>query len=239
MWLGEQGVDLKTQSNAALSSLADSLQKLNRADNAKAQSPHYLKELLDAVKNLKSSISTAVVAHQKIVAWAETEIASAGEHLLHQWDKLEESDRKFVRELVLTASSNPRPEYDDKYYAEWKSASWSPAPRNEAAKSLPWLLLKLPDDQDVKDAIRNAAKDQVPTVRFLLASEVWRIYEKNAAFLVEILNGYIADEPNATVLDAVCLGLQNASHLQSVRDLIPGLYGRMSAEAAKYDYRRT
>ena len=82
------------------------------------------------------------------------------------------------------------------------------------------------------------SKDKVPTVRFLLASEIWRINERNPEFLLEVLTYFVENEENATVMDAVCLSIRNASHLPQIRALTPQLYEHLPTGAEPEAYHK-
>lgn len=76
------------------------------------------------------------------------------------------------REVLLRAAvhEDPIPDPDMKF----DFPSWSPAPRIEAAQGLPWLSLKTADEP-VLNAISALTEDPVPSVRFLIAGELFRL----------------------------------------------------------------
>jgi hypothetical protein len=237
MWLGRQGVDLSEPNNSLLHRPIDALEKLNRGDNPPDEGK-FVEALLAATREVQNALAESTNAHEKIGKWGKTELAMATEKLAARWQKLSQADQVFVRALILDASRDPSPEYDPKYDDNWKSSSWSPSPRNEAAKTLPWLLLQTPEDRDLKARTLRLLRDKVPTVRFLLASEIWRVYERNAEFLETVVRCYVKRERNATVMDAVCLSIRNSSHIPSIRALNPLLYQRLMKDAEPEAYHK-
>jgi hypothetical protein len=113
-----------------------------------------------------------------------------------------------LREIVLAAAAQSDPEPDPEHDSNWNSASWSPAPRNEAAQALPWLT-HFGQDEQALTAIKKLATDPVPSVRFLLACELWRVREHHPTFMWDLLNEVAAKEPNSTVLQGVTASLWN------------------------------
>jgi hypothetical protein len=240
-WLEREGVDVEKKENSSLVTATTALDEANRASGEVAPSPG---DLSAKVKKIQEELLRPHGAEEKVVSWAQTEIATAAATLARSWKKLEEADRHLVRQLILEASTSPLPEYEAKYYENWKSASWSPAPRNSAAQALPWLLHYDPENVAVKEHIKALVHDPVPTVRFLLAAELWCLREHNPDFLTELLQEYLRSEKNETILGSLCISLENASNLPSVRHLVPNLYQRLIAEGdfdadSDFDYRRT
>ncbi len=113
-----------------------------------------------------------------------------------------------LREIVLAAAAHPEPEPNPERDSNWKSASWSPAPRHEAAEALPWLTHFGHDEQALL-AIKQLASDPVPSVRFLLACDLWRVCEHNPEFMWTLLFERATKEPNNVVLQGLTRSIWN------------------------------
>jgi hypothetical protein len=107
---------------------------------------------------------------------------------------------------VLEAADSDEPKPNPGFDAKWDSPTWSPAPRTEAAQALPWLA-QLESDQEVISKIELLSHDPVPVVRFLLASELWRLAEKNPDLLWNLLSRMSELETNEVVLRGVAVTL--------------------------------
>lgn len=111
-----------------------------------------------------------------------------------------------LQKIVLKAAEHPLPVFNPKYDPTWNHASWSPAPRNDAAQALPWLT-HFGENKEVFSAIRKLASDPVPSVRFLLACELWRVVENKPDLMWSILDGFAEKETNSTVIQGVTVSL--------------------------------
>jgi len=101
---------------------------------------------------------------------------------------------------------------------------------------LTWLLLVNPRDEEVRAAIQRLANDPVPSVRFLIGTELFRLRQGNADLLFEILSRRISDESSATVLDGVCITLHNTLDLPQCREFVKKLYERVEGESTSFEY---
>jgi hypothetical protein len=136
-----------------------------------------------------------------------------------------------LREMALAAASNPDPEPDPDHDSKWNSAAWSPAPRNEAAQALPWLT-HFSEDQEALAAIQKLARDLVPSVRFLLACELWRLMEHMPGAMWVIFDELADKEENGVVLQGITVSLWNLIRKDKERSLtlIQKLLKRLSEE---------
>jgi hypothetical protein len=123
-----------------------------------------------------------------------------------------------LRKIVLGAAKHPIPVFNSKYDSDWNHASWSPAPRNDAAQALPWMA-HFGEDKEVLTAIQELAGDPVPSVRFLLACELWRMVEHNSGLMWATLDEYGEKETNATVLQGVTVSLWQLIRYDKERSL--------------------
>lgn len=114
--------------------------------------------------------------------------------------------REILLECAVDVSPEPTSDDDDKY----RHASWSPAPRNEAAQGLPWLAARIKGDGEIIAAIENLAKDKVPSVRYLAASELFRTAWSYTDDFWRIVEARAKSEANRVVQDALCHSLSYA-----------------------------
>jgi hypothetical protein len=125
---------------------------------------------------------------------------------------------RILRELLLQAATRPEPEPDPERDSRWKSAAWSPAPRNEAARALPWLA-HFAFDEEVLAAIRKLTTDPVPSVRFLVACELWRVSEHASDAMWGLLDQVAEQEENRVVLHGVTASIWRLIPRQKDRSL--------------------
>jgi NACHT domain len=165
----------------------------------KDKNPLELRDLLPKSATLRARLDTEAEADQGVIiaAWTQLSAFAADAILLVDRDS---ASFKELRNILLSAAMHPEPQPETERDAQWDSAVWSPAPRNEAAKLLPWIVAVDPSADGALDVIRKLASDPVPSVRFLLAMEIWRLAEKAPSLLWELAHRYVDDEQNGTVL---------------------------------------
>jgi hypothetical protein len=147
-------------------------------------------------------------------------------------------DFRFLRVVILEAANHPSPVPSPELDGKWANASWSPAPRNEAAQTLPWLTHFGPD-VEVLNAIERLSADPVPSVRFLLACELWRVSEHAPEVAWRLLTDVAEHEPNSVVLGGACLSLWNMIPRTKENSLyvLKVLYGRLPDPSMKCAFR--
>jgi len=147
---------------------------------------------------------------------------------------------QILRKLVLTAADHPSPAPNPEYDSKWNSATWSPAPRNEAAQALSWLT-HFGEDNEALAAIQKLAHDPVPSVRFLLACELWRVCEHMPNAMWKILDELADKEENGVVLQGITASLWNLIRRDKVRSLalIQKLLKRVEEETDDEEKART
>jgi len=162
--------------------------------------------LLPTACALKDSLANENNADPPVMRAAWTHLASfASDAVLIT--RSADTDRFLkLREIVLEAAAHPDPEFNPEYHSNWDSAAWSPAPRNEAAQALPWLT-HFGEDRDALAAIQRLASDPVPSVRFLLACELWRLLEHSSDMMWSLFDKFATDETNSVVLQGVTVSL--------------------------------
>lgn len=211
--LKRQGVDPESPANSELRKLYSPLREWGeKKDEAQIDG---LMTIACAVRDVLSKGSSADV---KYLSRASAHLASfASDALLRTKDS---ASQRFpvLREMVLTAASHPEPEPDPEHDSKWNSAAWSPAPRNDAAQALPWLAC-ISQDKEALAAIQTLARDPVPSVRFLLACELWRLMERMPDAMWAIFGELAETEENAVVLQGITVSLWNLIRRDHERSL--------------------
>jgi len=182
-----------------------------------------------ALKNLLSKDSQADAPVMR-AAW--THLAGFASDAVIRTKSTEPERLRFLREIVLEAAANSDPEPNPQYDSKWDHASWSPAPRNDAAQALPFLAY-YGSDQATLSAIKKLANDPVPSVRFLLACELWRLVERSPDLMWSILDEFAKNENNNVVLQGVTVSLWQLINRSKERcfKLIGNLLERLEEES--------
>jgi hypothetical protein len=226
IYLKEQGVDVDSEANKSLKTQFDALKILTED-----VSPASLDVMVEQAQKLTQQLIEGTQADSLITQMAWEKVASfaavAAGHEVAQ-----ESKRfKSLEYILLEASQRDAPVADDTNNREWKSAVWSPAPRNDAAQGIPRLIAKSATPSLI-DAVERLSKDPVPSVRFLLVSELWRLRETAPAKMWELIEHCIIKEENHVVLMGLTMTLWNtrgrdkSPHLSMLQQL----YDRTEAQ---------
>lgn len=205
-WLKDQGADLEKPENQALQKFFAPLDAFTSEWQNKIPNESSINSILPLLRETYECLKRTVNADKPVLNSTWTKLASCVESISKGCADPETEAFQFCREILLICAIHEMPEPDPEYDSKFDHPHWSPAPRNEAAQGLPWLAIRRPDG-DLMSAIEKLIRDPVPSVRWLVTSEIWRLYTKTPdAFWT--LAEYVADnECNRTVQNALCHSL--------------------------------
>jgi hypothetical protein len=204
MWLAEQGVDVGDASVRQLTELAAPVKAFEDDFRNAAPTGERVAAVLVDLERLRGALSEAQNIPEAVqdATWAK--LGGAAGILARHQAELEPTELALVRRVLLDCAYGRAPSPETA--GEFTTPAWSPAARNEAAQGLAHLA-PTPEDEEVVAAIRALTVDPVPSVRWLIAADLWRICESSPEVFWEIAHGYLASETNAAVLDAVARSL--------------------------------
>jgi hypothetical protein len=116
---------------------------------------------------------------------------------------------RLLRDILLAAAAHKQPKPELNEDLTWTSTGWSPTPRTEAASGLLFLFVKT-GNAEALDAVQKLAADKVPLIRFLVASELWRLRDVARPQMQELLQERLTVEPNTSVIEALALSVHNS-----------------------------
>jgi hypothetical protein len=123
-----------------------------------------------------------------------------------EFSQSSEEVKRFTRRILLGGATNPSPEHrpeNDLYFDE--NPSWGiPSPRVDAAGGLMWLAHS-PDmaDSQVLESIERLSNDDVPAVRFQIASRLNYVYYTAPDLMWRIIERMANEEQSRGVLEAL------------------------------------
>jgi hypothetical protein len=234
-FLRERGTAVDEPSNAVLLTAARTLEPIKSAAE-KQPSREDIGRAIELMRGASNLLSQHGDADPKVRTSLLTQLSSAAVQLVRRLRELHEHEVEFLRRILLDAAEDPEPVFDEEHDSKWDHPSWSPAPRNDAAQGVAWLLLLRVDDEEAKAAVRRLSNDPVPSVRFLMALELFRLHRDNTELMSAILAERASVEQNGTVLHGLCMSLHNTLYLPSSRQVVRGLYAKIGAESKAHDY---
>src|SRR5439155_22029859 len=123
-------------------------------------------------------------------AWQH--VAEYSHALARRLNRADTDEFRFVKNVLVEAAEHTSAESHETDL-NWETPAWSPTPQHEAAQTLPWLT-HLGVDPEILRMIKKLADCAIPSVRFLLASELWRLTENAPDLGWELLSNLAANE---------------------------------------------
>jgi hypothetical protein len=210
----EQGAKLDSPANQKIRELYKPLKEWGEKGKEESQ----IDVLLPNAVVLKDVLAKESGADETVINTAWTHLAAFASDAIVKTKSSDTNTFSELRKIVLDAAKHPLPVFNSNYDSNWNHASWSPAPRNDAAQALPWMA-HFGEDKEILTAIQKLASDPVPSVRFLLACELWRIVEHNSGLMWSTLDEFAEKETNGTVLQGVTVSLWQLIRWDKARSL--------------------
>lgn len=227
-YLKEQGAKPLAPENAVLRALYEPIRAFERKWQNKEIPENEIGPLIPTARELFSVLRTDKVAEAAVRASAWTHLSSFVHVACRQITSGTDKNLRFFRDVLVQSARHPDPIPGADDNETWLNATWSPAPRNEAAQALPWLMHLAPDDE-IMSCIEALVHDPVPSVRFLIAGELWRITEHLPEASWRLLTELAEREPNRIVLDGSCVSLWRMRRFDALKSIavLKILFGRI------------
>lgn len=181
-FLAREGVPVEAEQNRRIQELRRPVQEFASNHQNTKPSADDVREVIPHLRELSEAIERA---DQEEVHPRQKE--NAADYLIEACEAIAKSDLincsgevgAFVREVLLGGADNPRPAYfpeNDQSFDE--HPSWGiPAPRVDAAGGLLWLAREAScADRRLLETIDRLSRDDVPAVRFQIASRLGSLY---------------------------------------------------------------
>lgn len=203
-WLRDQGVDTATPENQELQCFLGPLDKF-RSEWLNAIPTEEAAELiLPLLQEAYATGNGNVKAEKEVIdsLWYKLTACVA---ILGRVTNLENKWFSFCRQVLLQATKHELPKLDTSDVPS-DPPVYSPFPRHEAAQGLLRLATRQPDAK-MLDAIESLASDPVPSVRMVVAMELFRIYDKKPERFWNILEDRATHETTYVVQKYLCYTL--------------------------------
>ncbi len=204
-WFEEQGVDLSNTSNEKIINCFPKLNDFISEWQNKNPKKEDIEPVYFDIKQLSTLLEEISDAHEEVLNSAWTKLASCAK-IMAKNTKNSEIIFDFCREILLTCSKNTHPEPNPTYDSEFNHPCWSPYPRTEAAQGLP-RLAAVKRDEEILKAIKDLTNDKVPSVRFLIGRELFRICDNAPDEFWKLTENIVENENNQLVLQSMCYSL--------------------------------
>jgi hypothetical protein len=212
-FLRERGAEPEKQENKSLRDLYLPLKTWGE----KGRDASQVDALVPDARRLLRALTTSVSADTPVVLAAWTHFAEFAAHAIVETTG-DQPPFGELKEMVLLTAIHSEPMPNAEVDAKWTSAVWSPAPRNSAAQALPWIAA-FEADKPVIEAIKKLALDPVPSVRFLVVNELWRLSKRAPDTMWPLMESLVKNEVNEVVLGALARSLSYVWRLDKTRSL--------------------
>lgn len=206
----EHGVDLSLSENKAV---FDSFEPLNRF-TSEWQNKKPPQEAIDRALPLLNTAWEMYIQkgdrEPKLIERLLTKCGECAETMARGIENQDTDQFRLCKDVLLQCANDKSPEPDEEYDSKYSHACWSPAPRNEAAQGLPWLAARSNNDSEIIAAIEKLTKDPVPSVRYLVTSDLFRTAWNYTDKFWEMVDALARSEQNNVVQYALCHTLSYA-----------------------------
>lgn len=197
-WQKQRGLDPKKPENDALLNVTRPLEAFASRWQNETPTEDDVSSILDQAEVAYKQVMQATEADEAVVETALTKIAECATAMSRAATDANSRAYQFCREVLLTCADHPSPLPHPEDDAHYIHAYWSPAPRIEAARGLPWLAARKLDTQ-ISETIERLVGDPKPSVRFLVVIDLFQIIGTSPAFFWQLANRIGETEKNRVV----------------------------------------
>ena len=206
--LKELGVDLSNADNIILQKLLPDFDAFESKFYNNRPSIEDVKAFIPNAKKLFELIYKHKNADKIILDNSLTKLASSIEIMCHAILDTNTQEFKFCRKILLLCAKHDIPEPNTEYDLKYDLPHWTPAPRIEAAKGLP-VLASRKNDKVILQSISKLVNDPVPSVRYLIINELFRIWQISNGLFWKLVYEIATNETNPVVQQSLCYSLSN------------------------------
>lgn len=211
----QHDVDPKQAENQECFELANALKDLKLDDkSATSEVCKRAGALLRTTIERIDQIDAEGKIHKTVSGYVWDQIAQTARAVISaNRNDAESGEFKYCRDVIIRCANHWKPEADNDADEKFKSACWSPCPRNVAAETLPLIIAieKMPDAV-AWEAHKALLADPEPSVRWLAHAELWRVSGVYEDEMWELLAVRSAQEKNIVVREAIYYSANRSRH---------------------------
>jgi hypothetical protein len=204
--LQEQGANVGLPENDRLLRLLPVLEAFGSSWMNKNPSVEAIAEIMPKLSTTHAALKEPVAADKPVSTHAWAVLAAAATAIARSVSQIDVGTLASVRQILLESAAHESPEPDPARDARFDSPSWWPAPRFEAAQGLSHLASRDPEPATI-NVLSALSQDQVPGVRFLVATYLSLISASAPETFWQIAERIAEAEPMRLVVDAMARSL--------------------------------
>jgi hypothetical protein len=109
-----------------------------------------------------------------------------------------EDELSIMTSFIEASVVHPKPTFDEKYHSDFKNPHWSPSPRNGVAEFI--CKYGVVNNNLNTENIKQLCFDSVPSVRYLVICELFRVHFYNPALFWELIKQISISEKHDTII---------------------------------------
>lgn len=202
-WLRDRGADLESPASKQILNISEPLADFIRNwsnDNPTIES---IRTIIPLAVRVRDALDTEPELDEQVAQTVQTRLAEVAEKSTSCLPSLEEDEIRLITTLLIEASKSPYPLPSKE---DTTTASWSPAPRIEAAQGLPIIAARY-FEEPVRQAIIDLSGDSVNIVRYLVASDLHRVSRVDSEFYWSTIEAMVMGETSPLVVRAIIRSL--------------------------------
>ena len=205
-WLQSRGVDTAIPENQELQRFSESLNKFSSDWRNDAPTQKSVELMLPRLKEVYIALKGDTEADQEVLNLLWRNLTDCVAIIARIANNLKNDSFTFCRHVLLEGARHEQPIPNSEYDDQFDGPGYSPFPRHEASQGLLRLALHQPDKK-ILDAIEELANDPVPSVRMVVAMELFQVYDKAPEKFWDIVNNRAKQERNHVVQEYLYLTL--------------------------------
>lgn len=246
-YLAKQGVPVDEEPNRRIREIARPVQEFASKYHNSAPTLQEIEEILPALLSLRDVLllngDSGVHPKQKDMAWAY--LIEACEAIAGAKDlTCIEGAGSLARGVLLEGSTHPDPTHTPENDASFdEHQGWGiPAPRVDAARGVIRLArLEACADETILDCVERLSHDDVPAVRFQIATHLNALYKTAPDLMWRIAERMSDEEKSRGVLLGLLAGPMErlaGPHADRVAELVKTIFDRVTEGSGAQDVRR-
>ena len=207
-FLRDQGVALESEANQVVRASFAPLDTFVTQWTNQKPTGEAIRGVAPLVRDTYNLLHSGLGEDAAVANMGRTKVAACVHTMCRGVDDLDEEEYSFCRRLMLEYASDPLPVPQEGAGEQTSFPSWTPSPRTEAAQGLPWLAAGRADSEIIA-AVERLSHDPFVAVRFLIASELFRISLTAPDEFWRLTERVATEEKDRGVLTFLCHSLWN------------------------------
>lgn len=216
-YLKDKGVNVFQNRNRELMASISMLEEFNKKYLNEEPEQEAIDSIFSEAEAIYEVIIKRAIEDENLLETALTHLATCLANISKGVKDAQSKEYDLCRLVMLLCAKHPSPRANDEYEQEFDHPIWTSSPRTEAAMGLKYLG-RIKYDKEVLEAIQALSADPVPSVRYVLMSNLSLISDTDEGLFWCLLNQVFNQEENKNIIDIACRNLRK--FINSKQDMV-------------------